>query len=55
MNFWQRLRLIASLIVLAISVVTIVLAVLRTPDLEGDAPSGRTYPAPKPQSSTTGL
>jgi len=55
MNFWKRLRLIASLIVLAISVVAVVLAVLRAPDLESDTPSGHTYPAPKPQSSTTGL
>ena len=55
MNFWQRLRLIASLIVLTISVVAIVLAVLRAPDLERDPPSGHTDSTPKPQSATTGL
>lgn len=53
MNFWQRLRLIGSVVVFAISVLALVLAVLRTPDT--DAPSDRPSRFFTPSSGTTGL
>ena len=57
MNFWQRLRLLGTVAVLAISLVALVIAVLRTPDsdAESDAPAARPARALKPQSGTTGL
>lgn len=53
MNFWQRLRLIASLMVFAIAVLALVLSVLRTP--EPDSPSDRPTRSATPASGTTGL
>lgn len=57
MNFWQRLRLIGSVIVLAISVLAIVLALLHAHDTDssGDRPFERPTRALTPPSGTTGL
>jgi hypothetical protein len=55
MNFWKTLRLIGSLIVLGIAVLTVLLAVLRAPQVNDDAPPVRPIPALKSQSGTTGL
>jgi hypothetical protein len=55
MNFWKTLNLIGSLIVLAIAVLTVLLAVLRAPQTDDDAPSDRPPPAHRSPSGTTGL
>jgi hypothetical protein len=55
MNFWKRLRLIGSLIVLCIAVLAIVLAVLRAPSAEDDTPSARPRPAMQQRPGTQGL
>jgi hypothetical protein len=55
MNFWKRLRLVGSLIVLVIAVLTVLLAVLRAPRADDDTPTARPPPAFKQQSGTTGL
>ena len=57
MNFWKRLRLIGSVIVLAISVLAIVLALLHARDTDGagDATPGRPTHPLTPLSGTTGL
>jgi hypothetical protein len=57
MNFWQRLRLIGSVVMLVLSVLAIALAVLRTSDSgdESNPPPARqpgTHTAP---SATSGL
>ena len=54
MNFWQRLRLIGTVVVFALSVLALALAVLRAPTDE-DAPSARPRPAIPQTSGTTGL
>jgi hypothetical protein len=38
MKFWQRLRLIGSVVVLAISVLAILLAMLHTPNADTNRP-----------------
>lgn len=53
MNFWQRLRLVGSVIVLGIAALALVLTLLRTPDSDTRTP--QSPPAPKPLSGTTGL
>jgi hypothetical protein len=57
MNFWQRLRLIGSVVVLLLSVLAIALAVLRAPDIddEVDALPSRQQRTHTPASGTTGL
>jgi hypothetical protein len=56
MKFWKQLRLIGSLIALAISVLAIVLAALRTPQADDeDALTQRPARAVTPQSRTNGL
>jgi hypothetical protein len=55
MNFWKRLRLIGSLIVLGIAVLTVLVAVLNAPHTDDDTPSAGPRPALKSQSGTTGL
>jgi hypothetical protein len=56
MKFWKQLRLIGSLIALAISVLAIVLAALRTPQADDeDALTRRPARTLTPQSGTTGL
>jgi hypothetical protein len=54
-NFWKRLRLIGSLIVLGIAVLAVVLALRHGPDSDEDTPSARPHPALKSPSGTTGL
>lgn len=55
MNFWKRLRLIGSLIVLAIALLTVLLALRHGPDSDEDTPSERPRPALRQQSGTKGL
>ena len=54
MNFWQRLRLIGSVVVLALSILAIALAVLRTPGTDEES-SIRPDSAIQQPSGTTGL
>jgi len=55
MNFWQRLRLIGTVVVFALSVLAIALAVLRTPDTDEESSPARPHRAIPQQSGTTGL
>jgi hypothetical protein len=55
MNFWKYLRLIGSVIVLGIAVLTVLLAVQRAPPVDDNTPPDRPHPALQPQSGTTGL
>jgi hypothetical protein len=55
MNFWKRLRLIGSLIVLGIALLTVLLALRHGPDSDEETPSGRPHPTQKSPSGTTGL
>jgi hypothetical protein len=55
MNFWKRLRLIGSVIVLGIAVVCVLLALRHQPGEDDDTPSHRPNPALKSPSGTTGL
>lgn len=55
MNFWKRLRLIGSLIVLAIALLTLLLALRFGPDSDEARSSEHPRPAVQQQSSTTGL
>lgn len=55
MNFWKRLRLVGSLIVLCIAALAVLLAVLRAPQADDDTPTERPRPALQQRSGTTGL
>ncbi len=57
MNFWQFLRVIGSVAVLAISVLAVVFAMLRTPDYasESDTPANPPQRPLRQPSGTTGL
>jgi hypothetical protein len=55
MNFWKRLRLIGSVIVLAIAVLAVLLALAHRSDTDEDTPSAHTRPALQQQSRTQGL
>jgi hypothetical protein len=55
MNFWKTLRLIGSLIVLAIALLTVLLALRHGPDSSGDTAPARPHPAMLQPSGTTGL
>ena len=55
MNFWKRLRLIGSLIVLGIAVLAVIVAVLRGPLGDDEAPSHRLRPDLNQLSGTKGL
>jgi hypothetical protein len=55
MNFWKYLRLIGSVIVLVIAVLTVVLALLHRPDSDDYTPPPRSPLALKPQAGPTGL
>ena len=55
MNFWKRLRLIGSVIVLGIAVLALLLALRHPQDTDEDAPADRPSPALKSPSATQGL
>jgi hypothetical protein len=55
MNFWKRLRLIGSVIVLGIAIWAVLLAVKRAPSADDDTPDSRPPPSFKQQSGTKGL
>ncbi len=55
MNYWKRLRLIGSVIVLGIAVLAVLVAVLRGPLADDEAPSRRPQSDLQQQSGTKGL
>jgi hypothetical protein len=55
MNFWKRLRLIGSVIVLGIAVLAVLLALAHRSDSEDDTPAGRPQPALRQPSVNNGL
>jgi hypothetical protein len=55
MNYWKRLRLIGSVIVLAIAVLAVLVAVVYRSDSADDTPSGRPQPALRQPSVNNGL
>jgi hypothetical protein len=55
MNFWKRLRLIGSVIVLGIAVLAFLLALQHPQQSDDDTPTDRPIPALKSSSGTTGL
>ena len=55
MNFWKRLRLIGSVIVLGIAVLAVLLALTQRPDTDQDTSSGRPNPPLLQPSGTQGL
>jgi hypothetical protein len=55
MNFWKRLRLIGSLVVLGIGVLAVLVVLLNRPTSDEEATSDRSHPTLKSPSGTTGL
>jgi len=55
MNFWKRLRLIGSVIVLGIAVLAVLSALAHRPDTNEDTSSGRPRPPALQPSGTQGL
>ncbi|NVO05861.1 MAG: hypothetical protein HXX19_08005 [Rhodoferax sp.] len=55
MNFWKRLRLIGSLVVLALAALALLAALLHRGNSDADAPSEQPRPVLHPKHGPSGL